>query len=374
MFIDQPDITFRMGWETGRKSEPAFMDMNLASLRYPTDPKIVLYQADSDDPRNPHGLLIAYQERTVKPVVSDFDTFLIGSRGMEYSDLPLEQVKVSQWALNNTEHILNNPGPGSWTTRWLEVIKTAAAEGFKPEIPKYGFGDPVSYRLILEVTEATKETGAIRHGAECFNYFFPQELDDEYLVVWDGFFDNDGRAWEYLLEDELRDFLIARASEGFVFPLNPVWIIRDRDWWEVYEALAATPQGQETLDHWYPRSQGITDRLESIQASHPDGFLAHGTGIGSISRYSLALDMEAAERVALTLQNAQEKVGPICEETPEPARNSVFETLGLGTAGHEEELGVLNQRTHMPRKRLANAVSFGVLDEDAAKLDEEEED
>ena len=26
--------------------------------------------------------------------------------------------------------------------------------------------------------------GAVRHGAECFNFYFPQELDPEFLVVW----------------------------------------------------------------------------------------------------------------------------------------------------------------------------------------------
>jgi len=369
VFIEQPDISFRMGWETGRKSEPAFMDMNLACLRYPSDPKIVLYQSDSDDPSNPHGLLIAYQERTVKPVVSDFDTFLIGSRGMEYSDLPLEQVRIGEWALNNTEHILNNPGPGSWTTRWLEVIKSASQEGFAPTIPKYGFGDPTSYRLIKEVTEATRDTGAIRHGAECFNYFFPQELDDEYLVVWDGFMANDDKAWEYLLEDELREFLIARAAEGYVFPLNPVWIVRDGDWWEVYEALAATPQGRSFLQHFFPKNLGVVERLQAIQDAHPEGFLAHGTGVGSISRYSLALDMEAAERVALTLQKTQEQMGPVADVMPQAVRNSMF------SAFPSEEIGVLNKRVHaQPGQRKTMIVSFGALGDDDAYHIAEEED
>ena len=32
-----------------------------------------------------------------------------------------------------------------------------------------------------------KECGAVRHGAECFNFYFPQELDPDFLIVWDGF-------------------------------------------------------------------------------------------------------------------------------------------------------------------------------------------
>ena len=31
------------------------------------------------------------------------------------------------------------------------------------------------------------EAGAVRHGAECFNFYFPQELDREYLVIYEGF-------------------------------------------------------------------------------------------------------------------------------------------------------------------------------------------
>jgi len=29
--------------------------------------------------------------------------------------------------------------------------------------------------------------GGVRHAAEAVNYYFPQELDDEFLVVWEGF-------------------------------------------------------------------------------------------------------------------------------------------------------------------------------------------
>ena len=57
-----------MGWETGRVSSPAFMDMNLQAVRGDSKPKVVLYQFDQDNAMNPHGLLIAYAEATVKPV------------------------------------------------------------------------------------------------------------------------------------------------------------------------------------------------------------------------------------------------------------------------------------------------------------------
>ena len=47
-----------------------------------TEPRVVLFQWDKTDPMNPLGLLIAYEEEKVVPVVSDFDTFLVGSKGM----------------------------------------------------------------------------------------------------------------------------------------------------------------------------------------------------------------------------------------------------------------------------------------------------
>ena len=60
-YITRPDISFRMGWETGRHSEPAFMDMNLHAVRGQDEPKVVLYQLDSEnDPMNPHGTLLLH--------------------------------------------------------------------------------------------------------------------------------------------------------------------------------------------------------------------------------------------------------------------------------------------------------------------------
>merc|ERR1712110_608530 len=82
-YIMRPDLSFLAGWETGRSSEPAFMNMNLHTLREGAKPRVVLYQYD-EDCMNPHGLLIAYAEAAVKPVVSDFDTFTVGSRNMPY--------------------------------------------------------------------------------------------------------------------------------------------------------------------------------------------------------------------------------------------------------------------------------------------------
>ena len=70
--------------------------------------------------------------------------------------------------------------------------------------------------------------GAVRHAAESFNYYWPQELDDDYLVVWEGF--HGGVHWRHLGPAELRAFLVERIADGYVFPLNPKWLLCDPGW------------------------------------------------------------------------------------------------------------------------------------------------
>ena len=71
-------------WDTGRGSEPNFMKFNWNPIRAvpePGDPKAVVYQKSKGSPMEPRTLLMAYEEfGKVKPVVSDFDCFLLGSR------------------------------------------------------------------------------------------------------------------------------------------------------------------------------------------------------------------------------------------------------------------------------------------------------
>merc|ERR1712176_427009 len=64
-------------WDTGRKSEPAFMEMNLKAVRNnpgPGEPRAVVYQYSEYHPMEPRTLLMAYEEHGhVLPVVADFD-------------------------------------------------------------------------------------------------------------------------------------------------------------------------------------------------------------------------------------------------------------------------------------------------------------
>lgn len=56
-----------------------------------------------------------------------------------------------------------------------------------------------------------EEFGAVRHGAECFNYYFPQDLDEEFLVIGG----NLDIKYKYLSLTELQDFLYGSIDDGF---------------------------------------------------------------------------------------------------------------------------------------------------------------
>merc|ERR1712039_133369 len=113
----------------------------------------------------------------------------------------------------------------------------------------YGFGDPTSYRLTGDVVNETAPCGAVRHGAECCNFYFPQELDDEFLIIWREFPD---KPWGYYTEEKVREFLIERIKEGYSFPLNPVWPVRDKGWYEVFQALFDSEEAKPQLASWFP--------------------------------------------------------------------------------------------------------------------------
>lgn len=295
-YIMKPDLRPMVGWETGRKSEPAFMDMNLHAIRGGLEPDIVLLQHDSNDPMNPRGLLIAYAEEYVKPVVSDLDTFTVGSMGMQYEPLIEDQLQLARWALDHTLEFVKTPNSEGWTTRWLNMLKCEIADGFHPDIPTYGFGDPTSYRLIENAVEATLSCGAVRHGAECFNFYFPQELDDNYLVVWQGFPDI---PWVYKTEPELREFLMERAREGYSFPLNPVWPVRDKGWYEVMAALKCNETTVKTMEAWWVPDSEIRERSEEFHKQHPEGFIVVA-GSDSIEQS----DLTSAEKAEYLLEKA----------------------------------------------------------------------
>ena len=312
-YVTRRDISHPPGWETGRASEPDYMDMNLHSTRKtdPEQPRVVVYQYDEADAMNPRGLLVAYEEnQRVQPVASDFDAFLFGSRGMAYPPVPAWQLPFLESMILHTEAVLAQPDARSWTHRWLDVLKgkvelrkdgapfesaIAGTIGKKRKDGRFGFGDELSQALVRELmhhSSVVRSHGAVRHAAECFNYYFPQELDDEFLVLWHGY-DAASVQRRYLSPAELRAFLLARVADGYVFPLNPTWILRDEGWYDVYEAQCAAAPSRPALDSWLPPGSGLRERIRDIHAAYPRGFQRVGAA-GAPAAASVAAPPGAA--------------------------------------------------------------------------------
>eukprot|EP00567_Pseudictyota_dubia_P000041 CAMPEP_0197465930 /NCGR_PEP_ID=MMETSP1175-20131217/64791_1 /TAXON_ID=1003142 /ORGANISM="Triceratium dubium, Strain CCMP147" /LENGTH=660 /DNA_ID=CAMNT_0043001957 /DNA_START=1 /DNA_END=1983 /DNA_ORIENTATION=- len=270
-------------YDTKRGSIPEFQDMNFGSTRvWKPDmyPRAVVWQyanpKEDEGPMDPRTLLLAYEENNkVIPVVSDFDCFLVGTRGVSYKKpLPAEQVEIMDWTLTNIENTLDNPSPHPWSRRWLDVLKYNKPTGKGAKMPKFGYADPKSYSIMRYAVSRLKENGAVRHGAECFNYYFPQDLDDEYLVIL-GDADAGKVPWMYVNEEELREVLCEKVKQGFTFPINPKWVLCDPGWKKVYDLLAASQKAnvQDSLNCWYPPGSGLRERIEAIYEKHPDGFI-----------------------------------------------------------------------------------------------------
>jgi len=286
-FIVRQDISRPKGskYDTGHPSIPAFQDKNFEPLLAPPKegaPRTVLWQnanPEADSSMNPLELLMAYEEHNrVYPVVSDFDAFLVGSQRVSFHrPIPDDQIEVLKWCVNRVEDILNAPGPESWTSRWLEVLENPwEGEDIHPVIPRFGFGDPVSYSIMEKAANrlcsGNTRNGAVRHGAECFNYYFPQELDDEFLVISEHI---PGRKeWEYMDAKGVQAFLAERIKDGYTFPLNPKWILAD-GWGKTYDQLMASDRAevQEALATWFPPESNIRQRIKEIREKHPRGFV-----------------------------------------------------------------------------------------------------
>ena len=272
---------------TGRPSVPAFMSMNLDSIMNPSEPHVVLFQHVVGEPMHPRGLLIAYEEVTphqVKPVVSDLDCFLVGTKGKAFAELPEEQIELVKWELSNIEAMLKHAAeekkrgkPATpWMNGWLERMRLEKEQGISPPTAgPLGYGDPTSCFIMSEAVAWTCAIGAVRHGAECFNYHFPQNLDNEYLVTWDGF--PGAVKFQYMDEKELRKFLISRVSDGYAFPLNTKWVLCDKGWYEVWQALCSA-EGGKRIRPWFPKGAGLRRKVEQIHAKYPEGFPTQDPG------------------------------------------------------------------------------------------------
>jgi len=278
-------------YDTGRPSRASFQDMNFASIKKEPEedsPRAVVWQytdpylppnEPDPDPMMPQTLLMAYEEHgSVKPVVSDFDCFLLGTRGVRFHNpLPDEQVKLVHNMIDDIEKILKDCSEGkstNWTTGWLNQMKRHTSH---MKMPKYGFGDPKSYAIMKYAVHRLEEFGAVRHGAECFNYYFPQELDDEFLVIGGNL---EGAKYKYMTLPELQTFLSDTIDKGFTFPLNPKWVLCDDGWAALWDKLVNSthPNVQLSISAWYPPESGVRKRIEDVHQKYPKGYQSDLSG------------------------------------------------------------------------------------------------
>ena len=278
-------------YDTGRPSRASFQDMNFASIKKEPEedsPRAVVWQytdpylppnEPDPDPMMPQTLLMAYEEHnSVKPVVSDFDCFLLGTRGVRFHNpLPDEQVKMVHRMVDDIEKILKDCSEGkstNWTAGWLNEMKRHTSH---VKMPKYGFGDPKSYAIMKYAVHRLEEFGAVRHGAECFNYYFPQELDDEFLVIGGNL---DGAKYKYMTLPKLQTFLSEAIDNGFTFPLNPKWVLCDDGWASLWDKLVKSthPNVQMSITAWYPPGSGLRERIEDVRRKYPEGYQSDLSG------------------------------------------------------------------------------------------------
>lgn len=284
--VFRQDFTRQGDLETGRPSDPNFHVMNFECMRnYKGDgPRPVVYQLDEDLPLRPQTMVVAYEENyTVVPVASDFDCFLIGTRGVLYDEaMSTKIIDLMKWMIESIENILKNPKNKEkrWSSCWFEAMRKAD-ERSKILMPQFGFSDPKSYEIMEGAVErfAHNRNGAVRHGAECFNYKFPQEVDDKLLVVADRgeVNGNDNRLFKYMGPSELQEFMMEKLDDGFVFPLNPKWILADRGWKKVYDKMLSStdPNVQKSLNVWYPKSSGVREMIERVHKRFPSGYASN---------------------------------------------------------------------------------------------------
>ena len=167
---------------------------------------------------------------------------------------------------------------------------------------------------MKNIADDMKRCGAVRFGAEWFNYLFPQKLDEEYLVISNDMDSNSEAPWKYVDVKELQDILSKRIDKGFTFPLNPKWILVDHGWKAVYDKMISSKNEsiQKSLAVWYPLDSGIKELIEDIYMRFPDGSQKFETVVsdGAYKRESTeAMDLAQQElRRHIILKRAKFKL------------------------------------------------------------------
>lgn len=147
--------------------------------------------------------------------------------------------------------------------------------------------------------KATADCGAVRHGAESFNFSFPQDFDETYLVVWEDLEKDYAKIpWKYCNMEELLSFLQERCEDDFLFPINPVWPARDPRWFEIYQKLKDVEGEGSWLD------AELCQIIEAIAKEYPDGFVQQSSPKLKYSKQIEFSDVDAREEVDLSLFRA----------------------------------------------------------------------
>lgn len=275
VYIKRQDLVPAAGWETGLVSDPFMMNMNLRSVGDASEPEIVLLQHDEAKPMNANSLLLAQRGDSVTAMTQAFDVVTIGSKGVTYEPLPEDQVEKALWALDRSAEILKTPDHNPWTNRWQQILKSADKGDLHQQMCESRImGDATSSGILADLVDAAAETKAVSGRADCWNFWCPYELSSEFLVVWEGFKD---KPWEYMAQPTLQQFLIERAGEDFVFPVNPVWPAVDTSWAKVFGTVKEMDGMKKALQCWFPPTSGILERISVLTEEHPEGFKILGT-------------------------------------------------------------------------------------------------
>merc|ERR1711977_508323 len=101
----------------------------------------------------------------------------------------------------------------------------------------------------------------------------------------------------------MRKFLFERIPEGYCFPLNPAWPLRDPGWYDILQALRNNPACRDCMTSWYPPTSGLLDDIDRIHRKYPGGFKTM-KGRSSSKKCAIAdhaEDMSALEGADLAL-------------------------------------------------------------------------
>lgn len=227
--------------------------------------------------------------------------------------------------------MLSHPSSEGWNQQWFQAV-ASMDKMITVDMPKFGLGDSTSTRLIEEVVKATEDSGAVRHGAESFNYMFPQDFDASYLIVWDHF-QNDGNIpWKNCGMNELLTFLRERREDGFIFPINPVWPARDRRWFEIYQEL----KDAEGFGVWFDAP--LCQMIETIVEKYPDGFTTVHDGFTTVhscenddeAKYFHEV-VEASSEYDIEHLDTEEQLDLALHRASKMNGKAVHREMGLGT-------------------------------------------